>query len=161
MFIVVPFINSTGLAIVAEADLRCGDFLSEESCRHKLVVSTSFWSWLLNVSSVLTSLKYAALLFWFVNALWVWWPSCDFWAFVFGFYASEICHFLCLSLMRCFVVQIFFIFQDTVWLVKLSWYVHCCSFQQFHWVSDRCRSGFALWWFFVRRKLSSQIGGFH
>ena len=70
MFIVVPFINSTGLAIVAEADLHCGDFLSEESCRHKLVVSTSFWSWLLNVSSVLTSLEYAALLFWFVNSLW-------------------------------------------------------------------------------------------
>ena len=45
-------INFTGLAIVAEADLRCGDFLSIESCRHKLVVSTSFWSWLLNISSV-------------------------------------------------------------------------------------------------------------
>ena len=29
--------------IVAEADLLCGDFLSEESCRHKLLVSTSFW----------------------------------------------------------------------------------------------------------------------
>ena len=29
-FIVVPIINSTGLAIVAEADLRCGDFLSEK-----------------------------------------------------------------------------------------------------------------------------------
>ena len=71
MFIVVPFINSTGLAIVAEVDFRCGDFLSKESCRHKLVVSTSFWSWLLNASSVLTSLKYAALLFSFVNALWV------------------------------------------------------------------------------------------
>ena len=63
MFIVVPFISSLGLAIVAEADLRCGDFLSEESCRHKLVVSTSFWSWLLNVSSVLTSLKYTATFF--------------------------------------------------------------------------------------------------
>ena len=62
-FTVVPIINSTGLAIVAEADLFCGNFLSEKSCRHKLVVSTSFWSWLLNVSSVLTSLKYAALLF--------------------------------------------------------------------------------------------------
>ena len=30
VFIVVPFINSTGLAIVAEADLRCGEFLSEK-----------------------------------------------------------------------------------------------------------------------------------
>ena len=69
MFIVAPFIDSTELAIVAEADLRCGDFLSKKSCRHKLVVSTSLWSWLLNVSSVLTSLKNTATLFWFVNAL--------------------------------------------------------------------------------------------
>ena len=69
MFSVVLFISSTGLNIVAEADLLCGNFLSEKNSRYKLVVSTSFWSWLLNASSVLTSLKYAALLFWFVNAL--------------------------------------------------------------------------------------------
>ena len=41
----------------------------------------------------------------------------------------------------------FFIFQDSVWLVRKSWWVHCCSNHQFHWVKDRCRSGFALWWF--------------
>ena len=70
MFVVVPLISSTGLAIIAEADLLCGSFLSEKNC-HKLVVSTSFWSWLLIVSSVLTSLKLTALLFWFANALWV------------------------------------------------------------------------------------------
>ena len=63
MFNVVPIIISTGLTIVAEADLRCGDFLSEESCRHKLVVSTSFWSRLLNVPSILTSLKISATFF--------------------------------------------------------------------------------------------------
>ena len=57
MFIVVPFLNSIELAVVAEADLRCGDFLSEKNCRYKLVVSTSFWSWLLNVTSVLTTKK--------------------------------------------------------------------------------------------------------
>ena len=57
MFIVVSFISSTGLAIGAEADLRCGDFLSEKNCRYKLVVSTSFSSRLLNVSSVLTTKK--------------------------------------------------------------------------------------------------------
>ena len=62
--------NSAGLAIVAGADLRCGDCFFEESC-HKLVVSTSFWSWLLNVSSILTYFKYTVLLFWFVNAMWV------------------------------------------------------------------------------------------
>ena len=58
-FIVVPIINFTGLAIVVEADLCCGDFLSEKSCRHNLVVSTIFWSRLLNVSSVLTTKKYS------------------------------------------------------------------------------------------------------
>ena len=62
-FIVVPIINSTELTIVAEADLLCDKFLSKKSCRHKLVVSTSFWSWLLNVSSILTSLKYTATFF--------------------------------------------------------------------------------------------------
>ena len=70
MFIVVSFINSTGLAIVVEADLLGGVFLSEKSC-HKLLVSNSFWSWLLNVSSVWTSLKNTARIFWVINALWV------------------------------------------------------------------------------------------
>ena len=73
MFIAVPFVTCSGLAIVEEADLLCGKFLSEKSCRHKMVVSTSFRSWLLNASSVLTSLKLAALLFWFVDAFWVCW----------------------------------------------------------------------------------------
>ena len=54
----------------------------------------------------------------------------------------------------------FFIFQDIVWLVKLSWCVHCCSVQQLHWVSYRCGSEFELWWFFVRKKLSSQYWQF-
>ena len=30
MFNIVPFIRSTGLAIVADADLLCGNFLSEK-----------------------------------------------------------------------------------------------------------------------------------
>ena len=66
MFVVVPILNSTDLATVAEADLLCDNFLSEKSCRNKLVVSTSFWSWLLNVSSVLTSLKNTAIFFGFL-----------------------------------------------------------------------------------------------
>ena len=102
-------------------DLRCGDFLSEKSCRHKLVVSTSFWSWLLNVSSVLTSLKFTAKFFWHVNALWVcwqfivvlsfrFWSSC-FWNMSFVFVLDTI-----------FCGTIFFIFQDSVWLVKKTWW---------------------------------------
>ena len=39
VFIDVPFINSTGLVVVSEANLRFGVFLSEKCCRHKLVVS--------------------------------------------------------------------------------------------------------------------------
>ena len=88
VFIVVPFINSTGLAIVAAADLRCGDFLSEKIC-HKLVVSTSFWSWLLNVSSVWTSLKLTATIFWVFNALWVYWRFMRKQSFEFVFYVLK------------------------------------------------------------------------
>ena len=149
------------LAIVAEADLRCSDFLSEESCRQKLVVSTSFWSWLLNVSSVLISLKYAALLFWFVNALWVCWLFMGLLGFGFWYLFFGNMSFFMFILDAIFCGTSFFIFQDSVWLVKKFWCVHCCSIHQFHWVSDRRRSGFAQWWFFVRRKLSSQIGSFH
>ena len=42
MFIVAPFIDSTDLAIVAEADLRCGDFLSGKVVVTVLAVSLSF-----------------------------------------------------------------------------------------------------------------------
>ena len=114
----------------------------------------------MNVSSVLTSLKYTATLFWVFNALWVCQKIVGVLGFDFGFRASEICLFLCSSLMRFFVVQNFFIFQDSAWLVKKSWCVHCCSIHRFYWLSDRCWSAFALWWFFVRKKLS-QIGSFH
>ena len=62
-------------------------------CRHKLVVSTSFWSWLLNVSSVLTSLKFTDPLFWVFNALWFFDGSWEFWVFDFGFFVSEKCLF--------------------------------------------------------------------
>ena len=80
--------------------------LSERSC-HKLVVFTSFWSWLLNVSSVLTSLKYTATFFGLLVRCVFAHKSWENWVFDFGLYGSEKCRFLCLSLMRSFVVQIF------------------------------------------------------
>ena len=113
MLIVVPFISSTVLAIVAEANMRCGDFLSEKSFRHKLIVSTSFWSWLLNASSVLTSLKIPALLFWFVNALWVCWLIMGVLGFGFWYLCFRKTSFLCSSLMR-FLWYKFFSFSRTV-----------------------------------------------
>ena len=45
----------------------------------------------------------------------------------------------------------FLIFQDIVWLVNSSWYFHWCSIHQFYWISGRCRSEYALWWFFVQK----------
>ena len=47
VFIVIPFISSTGLAIVAEANLRFGDILSEKNCRH----STGSFSFFLILST--------------------------------------------------------------------------------------------------------------
>ena len=111
MFIVVPFASSTGKAIVAEADLHRGDFLSEKGCRHKLVVSTSFWSWLLNVSSVLTSLKYTATIF--VGCYCVLGTMTAHGCFKFLILVLMFLKyvFLCLSLMRSFVVQFFSFFR--------------------------------------------------
>ena len=57
--------------------------------------------------------------------------------------------------MRSFVVHFFFVFQDIMWLVKSSWCVLWCSIHHISWVSDRCRSEFALWWFFVRKSCHS------
>ena len=112
-----------------------------------MVVSTSFWSWLLNVSSVLISLKYTATVFWVVIALWVCWQFMG----VLSFWFCSLCFwnmsFFVFVLDAIFCGTNFFIFQDSVWLVKKSWWVHCCFNHQFHWISDRCRSGFALWWF--------------
>ena len=54
----------------------------------------------------------------------------------------------------------FFIFEDSMWLVKTSWCVQCCFIRQTYWLGDSCRSEFALWWFFVRKKLSSQFWQF-
>ena len=40
--------------------------------------------------------------------------------FDFGVNVSEICFFLCSSFMLFFVVQVFFIFEDSVWQLKSS-----------------------------------------
>ena len=119
--------------------------LSERICRHKLVVSTSFWSWLLNASLVLTFEKHSDI-FCGVSALWVCWHfmgvlSFRFWSFCFWNMS-----FFVFILDAIFCCTNLFIFQEIVWLVKSSWCVPCCSNPQFYWFSDRCRSGYALWW---------------
>ena len=59
-----------------------------------------------------------------------------------------------------FCGTIFFVFQDIVWLVKSFWCVCCWSNHQVFWVSGRCRSEFALWWFFVRKSCRHSTGSF-
>ena len=44
MFIVFPLISSTGLAIVAVANLRCGGFCKKKVVVTVLAVFLSFWS---------------------------------------------------------------------------------------------------------------------
>ena len=89
-----------------------------KSCRHKLVISTSFWSWLLKASSILTSLKYVALLFSFVNVLWVCWLFIRLLGFVFWSLWFRMMSFFVFVLDAIFCGTHFFIFQDTVWLDK-------------------------------------------
>ena len=99
-------------------------------------------------------------LFWVVNELWVCWLFMGLLGFRFCSFCFWNMSFFVFILDAIFCGTSFFIFQDTVWLVKSSWCVHCCSIQQFYCVSFRCRSEFALWWFLVRKKLSSQYWHF-
>ena len=69
MLFFIHLFNSTGVVVVALVNLRWIVFVSIKLSQ--IVVSTSFWPWLLNVSSVLTSLKYTAKFFWVLNAFWV------------------------------------------------------------------------------------------
>ena len=136
-------------------DLRCGDFLSEKKCRHKLVVSTSVWSRLLNVSSVLTTKKYSDtfLISYCALGLLTVRVSTTFLILVCFWNMS----FFVFILDANFCGTNFFIFQDSVWLVKKSWCVPCCSIYQFYWLSGRCRSGFALWWSFSERNCRHKL----
>ena len=44
MFIVVPFISSTGLVVVSEANLRCGGICPKKVVVTVLAIFLSFWS---------------------------------------------------------------------------------------------------------------------
>ena len=60
----------------------------------------------------------------------------------------------------CDLLWYVFVFQDIVWLVKSFCCIHCCSIHQVYCVSGRCRSEFALWWFFVRKSCRHNTGSF-
>ena len=73
MFIVAPVIDSTEIAIVVEADLRCGDF-----CPKKYLSQIGSYHWLLVLATEcffsFDNQKIQRHFFWvfiIVNALWV------------------------------------------------------------------------------------------
>ena len=134
-------------------------FLSESdlSCCHKLLVSTSFfWSWLLNDLQFShlwnTQRGFFGLLMrcGYAGGPWEFWVS----ILVFMFMKNV---FFVFILDAIFCATNFFISQDSLWLVKKSWCVHCFYIHQFYWVNDRCRIGFALLWFPVRKSCHHKL----
>ena len=107
---------------------------------HKLLVLAT------EISSVLTSLKDTATILWFLLRRGYAGGSWEFWVSSLVFMLLKYVSFVFI-LDAIFCGTSFFIFQDSVWLVKKSWCVHCFSIHQFYWVSGFCRSGFELWWF--------------
>ena len=97
------------------------------------------------------------LFFWVVNALWVCWQfmgALSFWFWSWCFWNMS---FFVFVLDAIFCGTNFFIFQDFVWLVKSSWCVPCCSIYRFYWLSDRCRSGFAVWCFMFEKSCRHKL----
>ena len=142
MFIVVPLIRSTGLAIVAEANLRCGVF-----CPKKF--SSQWWQFFflfgLDYQTFLefSQIWKTGLLFWVDNAF------CTCWCYLgvlnkwFQFFSVESCLFMCLSVMRFFSLQAFPILIS-VWLILSFRCAHFYSFIQFNWGRGHWTSEFAL-----------------
>ena len=63
MFIVVPFIKSTGVAIVVEAKLRFGVFFPKKNCRHSTESFPFVWPSQLDIHKFFTNLKDSAAFF--------------------------------------------------------------------------------------------------
>ena len=142
MFIVVRFIWSPGLAIAAEANLRCGGFLSE-----KVVVTLwaffSFWSWLPDFPWVFISLKDSAAFLGFIMHFLIVIGTWDCF-FYFSFFFCGIMSFYVSISDAVFLNTSGSIFDHSVWLILSFWCANFYSFIQFYWGSCRCTSEFAL-----------------
>ena len=92
-----------------------------------MVVFTSFWSWLLNVSWIFTNLKLTARLSRVNIALRTCWRFLGFLVLILTlcFWNMSVYVFIHYSV---FCGRIFFIFHDSVWLVKSSWCAHFVYF---------------------------------
>ena len=153
MFIVVRLIKSPGLAIVAEANLRCGDFLSEKVVVTVLAVF-SFWSWLPDIPWVFINLKTALpflgliMLCLLVNGTW----ECL--VLDFSFFCGIMSFYVSIS-DAVFLVTTFSIFDQSVWLILSFWCAHFYSFIQFYWGSGCCTSEIALECFCLNKVITN------
>ena len=69
MFIVVPFVKSTQLAINAESNLRCGDVLSEKNYRQSAGSLSFFLGLTIRHSLSFHKFEKQSCFFWVDNAL--------------------------------------------------------------------------------------------
>ena len=157
MFLVVPFISSFGLAIIAEANLHCGDFLSEKFVT-VLAVFLSFWSWLIDFPCF-HKFESQSCLFGVDNAFRTCWCYLGVLNSWFQFFSVESCLFMCQSVMRFFSLQVF------PFLITVSgWYYHFDVLIFIHLFKSTGVAVVALanfrWCVFVSTKLS-QIVSFH
>ena len=149
--IVVPFISSTGLATVAEANLGCGDFF----VRKKL--SSQYWQFFFlfgldyHTFLVFINLKDRAsffgllMHFLLVDVTWECLIS------VFSFFCGIMSFYVSIS-DAVFLVTSFSIFDHSVWLI-LSFDV--LIFIHFYWGSGRCTSEFELECFCLNKVITN------
>ena len=85
--------------------------------------------------------------------------SWEYQVFNFGSCVSEICIFV-FSFDAIFCGTNFFIFEDSVWLVKSSGCVHCYFIRQIYWVGEGAEANLSCGDFLFEKKLSSQYWQF-
>ena len=116
VFFDVRFIISPGLAIVEEANLRCGDFLSENFVVTVLAVFLSFLSWLPDISSF-HKFERQSCLFGVDNAFFTCWCYLGVLNNCFLFFFCGIMSFYVSISDVVFLVTSFSIFDHSVWLI--------------------------------------------
>ena len=132
----------TGLAIVAEATLHCGDFLFEKNCRHTTGNFSFFLVYTTRHSLNFLEFERQSCLFGLIMPFLLVDGTWKCLLIDLSFFSVESYLFMCLSAM-CFSRYKFFSFDHSVWLILWFW---CAQFFfiLFYWASGHCTSEFAL-----------------
>ena len=154
MFIVAPFISSTGLVVVAEEILRCGGFLSEKSCRH----SAGSFSFFL----VLTTRHYLSFhkferhscLFGLIVHFSLVKRTWECLVFSFSFFCGIVSFYVPISDAVFLVTTFPFLIRVSGWYYLFDALIFI-SFIQFYWSSGRCTSEFALECFCLKKVITN------